>query len=59
MADVSLGKKVPNFTLAGSSGLQFDLNNFTGKNVVLYFYPKDSTPGCTNEGIDFKDHYEE
>ncbi len=59
MADVSLGKKVPNFTLAGSSGLQFDLSNFTGKNVVLYFYPKDSTPGCTNESIDFKDHYEE
>jgi len=59
MADVSLGKKVPNFILAGSSGLQFDLSNFTGKNVVLYFYPKDSTPGCTNEGIDFKDHYEE
>jgi len=39
--------------------VQFDLSNFTGKNVVLYFYPKDSTPGCTNEGIDFKDHYEE
>lgn len=59
MTDVSLGSKIPNFSLTGTSGLQFNLENFLGKNIVLYFYPKDSTPGCTNEGIDFKDHYEE
>ena len=45
--------KLKNFSLQGTNDLNFELNNFLGKKLVIYFYPKDSTPGCTNEGIDF------
>jgi len=58
MSGIKVGSKVQNFSLEGTSNLQFNLNDFTGKNIIIYFYPKDSTPGCTNEGIDFKDLYE-
>ena len=56
MQNVNLNKKVPNFQLEGTNNLSFNLSDFTGKYVVIYFYPKDSTPGCTNEGIDFKEN---
>ena len=46
-----------NFSLPGTGGTEFSLSNFLGKTVVLYFYPRDSTPGCTNEGIDFTNLY--
>ena len=52
-----IGKKVPNFTLAATSEQEISLRDLKGKNVVLYFYPKDSTPGCTREGQDFRDSY--
>jgi len=58
MSGIKVGSKVQNFSLEGTSNLQFNLNDFMGKNIIIYFYPKDSTPGCTNEGIDFKDLYE-
>ena len=58
MSGLKVGSKVQNFSLEGTSNLQFNLNDFAGKNIIIYFYPKDSTPGCTNEGIDFKDLYE-
>jgi peroxiredoxin Q/BCP len=58
MSGIKVGSKVQNFSLEGTSDFQFNLNEFTGKNIIIYFYPKDSTPGCTNEGIDFKDLYE-
>jgi thioredoxin-dependent peroxiredoxin len=45
--------KIKNFTLPTNNGGTFTLSDHVGKNVVLYFYPKDSTPGCTLEGIDF------
>jgi peroxiredoxin Q/BCP len=45
--------KLNNFSLQGTNDLNFELNKFSGKKLVIYFYPKDSTPGCTNEGIDF------
>jgi len=45
--------KLKNFSLQGTNDLNFELNKFSGKKLVIYFYPKDSTPGCTNEGIDF------
>ncbi|MEC9282815.1 MAG: peroxiredoxin [Bdellovibrionota bacterium] len=48
-----LGKKVPAFKLESSNGENRKLSDFKGKNVVIYFYPKDSTPGCTTEGLDF------
>ncbi|MEK9714609.1 MAG: peroxiredoxin, partial [Methylophilaceae bacterium] len=45
--------KLKNFSLQGTNNLNFELKNYSGKKLVIYFYPKDSTPGCTNEGIDF------
>jgi len=49
------GKPVPDFTLPATGGKDISLSDFRGKNVVIYFYPKDSTPGCTTEGQDFRD----
>ncbi|MGD8547034.1 MAG: thioredoxin-dependent thiol peroxidase [Thiohalophilus sp.] len=54
---VSLGKKVPDFTLPATGDQELSLSDFMGKNVVIYFYPKDSTPGCTREGQDFRDNH--
>ena len=51
---VAVGKTVPDFT-AASTGGQFSLSAHRGSNVVLYFYPKDNTPGCSNEGTDFSE----
>ncbi len=47
-------KKAPEFTLPGNDGKNHSLKDYIGKNVVLYFYPKDNTPGCTLEALDFK-----
>lgn len=47
------GQKAPNFTLPDQTGEDVSLKDFKGKKIVLYFYPKDSTPGCTTEGIAF------
>ena len=54
---VDVGKKVPQFTLAATSEQEISLRDIKGKNLVLYFYPKDSTPGCTREGQDFRDNF--
>lgn len=54
---VEIGKKVPPFTLPATGEQDLSLGDFKGENVVLYFYPKDSTPGCTREGQDFRDNY--
>jgi peroxiredoxin Q/BCP len=51
----SLNRKVANFTLPATGDKSLSLNDFQGKNLVLYFYPKDNTPGCTLEGQDFRD----
>lgn len=53
MTSAKVGKKVPSFQLPSTGEKEFDLKHYKGKNVVLYFYPKDSTPGCTQEGKDF------
>ena len=50
-----LNKTVPAFSAAMTSGKTFQLSDFQGKNLVLYFYPKDNTPGCTTEGMQFRD----
>ncbi len=47
----------PDFQLAATGGKTLQLSDFKGRGLVLYFYPKDSTPGCTTEGQDFRDHY--
>ena len=59
MENINLNDKVPNFELEGTSNLSFNLSSFIGQFIVIYFYPKDSTPGCTNERIDFKDNINE
>lgn len=59
MAHTEIGQEAPDFTLAASNGEQVSLHDFRGKNVVLYFYPKDNTPGCTKESCDFRDKMEE
>ena len=54
---VELGKKAPSFVLKNSDGKKISLKEFVGKNVVLYFYPKDMTSGCTAEACDFRDNF--
>ena len=53
------GKKCPSFKGECTSNKTFSNKDFLGKNLVIYFYPKDSTPGCTSEGQDFRDKYKE
>ena len=58
MSKVSIGKKVPAFKSAATGDQTIKLSDLKGKNIVLYFYPKDSTPGCTTESQDFRDGYD-
>lgn len=51
------GDKAPSFSLKDAQGSTVKLSDFKGKPVVLYFYPKDNTPGCTREACDFRDKY--
>ena len=53
------GKAVKDFSLASTGGGTFKLSDQRGKKLVVYFYPKDNTPGCTIEGADFRDRYKE
>jgi len=52
---VSEGEEAPDFTLQADDGREVSLSDYRGRKVVLYFYPKDGTPGCTREAIAFKD----
>ena len=52
---VSIGKKIKNFSRPATGDKMLSLKDFSGKKIVLYFYPKDSTPGCTTEGQNFRD----
>lgn len=49
------GEKAPDFTLEADDGRKVSLKDFLGRKVVLYFYPKDDTPGCTREAVEFRD----
>ncbi len=51
------GIKAPEFTLSDQDGNQVSLSDFKGKKVILYFYPKDNTPGCTAQACGFGEHY--
>ena len=53
---LTIGELAPDFTLPATSNQNISLHDFKGKNVVLYFYPKDDTPGCTTEACDFRDN---
>ena len=55
MASLKEGDKAPAFSLSDASGGKVALSDFAGKTVVLYFYPKDDTPGCTTEACEFRD----
>jgi peroxiredoxin Q/BCP len=54
-----LGKPVPDFSAPSTGNTTFKLSGTRGSKVVLYFYPKDNTPGCTQQGSDFRDQYKE
>jgi peroxiredoxin Q/BCP len=56
---VSIGNKVNNFSRPATGDKELSLKDFKGTHLVLYFYPKDSTPGCTLEGQDFRDRYDQ
>lgn len=56
---VMLNQPVTDFQLPATTGKTFQLSDFLGKNVILYFYPKDATPGCTTQGMQFRDAYPE
>ena len=53
------GIEAPNFSLPNSENIEISLNSFRGVWIVLYFYPKDNTPGCTTEACDFTNEFEE
>ncbi len=59
MSKAEIGKKVPEFELPATSDTTVSMKSLKGKNAVIYFYPKDSTPGCTTEGQDFRDRIAE
>lgn len=55
---VEIGKKAPGFKGKDQNGNEISLQDFAGKKLVLYFYPKDNTPGCTAEACDLRDNYQ-
>lgn len=57
MSQPQLNKKAPNFDLPATGEQNLSLKDFKDKNLIIYFYPKDNTPGCTTEGKNFRDLY--
>jgi peroxiredoxin Q/BCP len=58
MSHLKAGDKAPDFTANDQNGQAVSLADFKGKTIILYFYPKDDTPGCTAEACDFRDNYQ-
>ncbi|SFB80086.1 peroxiredoxin Q/BCP [Parapedobacter composti] len=58
MSALKVGDQAPAFTAKNQHGETISLHDFRGKKVILYFYPKDNTPGCTAEACSFRDHYQ-
>ena len=58
MNELSEGQKAPDFSANDQNGKPVSLSDLAGKNIILYFYPKDDTPGCTAEACSFRDNYE-
>ncbi|UBM62806.1 thioredoxin-dependent thiol peroxidase [Candidatus Sulfidibacterium hydrothermale] len=58
MTKLQKGDKAPDFKGIDQNGNPVSLADFKGKKLILYFYPKDNTPGCTNEACNFRDHYD-
>lgn len=59
MNTLKVGEAVPHFAVNDQDGNLIDLNDYKGKKVIVFFYPKASTPGCTAEACDLRDHYKE
>jgi len=59
MNHLAIGQAVPEFQLPATGGKIVKLSDLRGKKILLYFYPKDNTPGCTQEGIAFKEHFQQ
>ncbi len=59
MTTLAIGHAVPNFALPATGDKTLALSDFAGKKLLLYFYPKDNTPGCTQEGQAFRDHVQQ
>jgi thioredoxin-dependent peroxiredoxin len=59
MTTTMLNSPVTDFELPATSGKNFKLSDYVGKTLVIYFYPKDNTPGCTTQGMQFRDNYAE
>ena len=59
MAGIAVGRKIPAFSVTTTGGMQLASKDLKGGRFVLYFYPRDNTPGCTIEGTDFRDLYAE
>jgi peroxiredoxin Q/BCP len=57
MSELTTGMQAPAFTSTDQNGKPVSLSDFSGQKVILYFYPKDDTPGCTAEACDFRDNY--
>ena len=57
MPDLKVGERAPDINARDENGLAITLQEYRGKRVILYFYPKDNTPGCTAEACDLKDNY--
>jgi len=57
MAKITEGRRAPDFTLPDAAGRRVSLADFQGQDVVVYFYPKDDTPGCTKESCAFRDQF--
>jgi thioredoxin-dependent peroxiredoxin len=58
MSNLKIGGKAPDFQGLNQDGKEIKLTDFAGKNLILYFYPKDSTPGCTAEACDLRDNHD-
>ncbi|MGE8426886.1 MAG: thioredoxin-dependent thiol peroxidase [Sphingobacterium sp.] len=58
MVTLEIGQKAPDFSAKNQHGETVHLSDFKGKKVILYFYPKDNTPGCTTEACNFRDNYQ-
>ena len=59
MTKLQVGEMAPDFEALNDEGKKVKLSDFRGKKVILYFYPKDNTSGCTKQAVGFRDHYDE
>ena len=59
MTELIVGSSIPDFEADSTADTPFKLSNYRGKKIIIYFYPKDNTPGCTQEGKDFRDNIEQ